>query len=284
MLDRIISIVSLELVLFLLVGAVIGLIIYRKQSQGNRRVKISKRVKRPNYSDKEPPRVVKIDGELYSDIDAESDIPVLLDPADDILDNGNTHPKQPFQQPTQQLDMFDESPEIESRQRTRTNKSKPKSATKTVKKTDQDLLGDLIIINLQAADDTPFLGKRFFEILQANNLRFGERDIFHYHPDDTSDAWFKMANGINPGTFDYHEQEYFSSPVMCFILELQKEKVNQHGFHIDAYNQMIVTIKIIQQEYSGRLKDSGHSDLNEQGIEHYRQKVQDFERQGLIFT
>jgi cell division protein ZipA len=87
---------------------------------------------------------------------------------------------------------------------------------------------------------------------------------------------FSVANVIEPGTFDPDAMEDFFTPGVCMFLKLPGPKRA-----VSAFDVMIDSARKIASQLGGDIKDENHSVMTQQTIEHYRQRVLDFERKLL---
>jgi cell division protein ZipA len=87
---------------------------------------------------------------------------------------------------------------------------------------------------------------------------------------------FSAVNVVEPGTFDLNHMEDFKTPGICMFLRLPGPKRSLH-----AFEQLVESARKIANMLGAELKDENHSVLTQQTIEHYRQRVLDFERKML---
>ena len=85
-----------------------------------------------------------------------------------------------------------------------------------------------------------------------------------------------MANALNPGIFDLDNLDGFSTRSLCFFMSLPGPKQPKQAFEL-----MLTAARKLASELGGELKDDHRSDLTGQTIEHYRQRVLDFERRQM---
>ena len=109
-------------------------------------------------------------------------------------------------------------------------------------------------------------------------LRFGEMDIFHRHESmaGTGEVLFSMANAVKPGTFDLDDIDHFTTPAVSFFLGLPGPRYPKQAFDV-----MVAAARKLSQELNGELKDDQRSVLTAQTIEHYRQRIVDYERRQM---
>ena len=98
--------------------------------------------------------------------------------------------------------------------------------------------------------------------------------IFHLFDgvDNTSSLVCSAANALNPGTFDLDEMGGFSTVGVSLFLSLPTS-----GNNLRAFEQMLSAAQQLGKDLGGELKDDHRSDLTAQTIEHYRQRIRDFE-------
>jgi cell division protein ZipA len=83
---------------------------------------------------------------------------------------------------------------------------------------------------------------------------------------------FSIANILNPGTFDLNNMEAFTTLGVSLFLPLPSPINN-----IDAFEQMLEVAQQIRDALGGELKDDQRNGMTAQTIEHYRQRILDFE-------
>ena len=138
---------------------------------------------------------------------------------------------------------------------------------------------EILIIHVVARNQEGFKGPDLLQSILESGLRFGAMDIFHRHESMTGngDTLFSMANALNPGTFDLDDMDMFSTRAVCFFMALPGPRNSRQAFDL-----MIAAARKLAKELDGDLKDDRRSVLTAQTIEHYRQRIADFERQQLM--
>ena len=144
-----------------------------------------------------------------------------------------------------------------------------------------DQYNDILIINVESRSPKGFKGPALLQSILESGLRFGAMDIFHRHESMTGqgDTLFSMANALNPGTFDLDDMDMFSTRAVCFFMALPGPRNSRQAFDL-----MIAAARKVAKELDGDLKDDHRSVLTAQTIEHYRQRIADFERRQLVNT
>lgn len=123
-----------------------------------------------------------------------------------------------------------------------------------------------------------FNGEDLLRCILGYGLRFGDMSIFHRHEKPTGQGriLFSMAKAVEPGTFDLEAMTGEEIPGVSFFLSLPG--VNS----IHAYDIMVDTAKRLATELQGEILDQQQQALTRQLIEHYRERVQEFERRRLM--
>ena len=137
---------------------------------------------------------------------------------------------------------------------------------------------EVLVLNVTAKDGRVFSGDDLLELLIASGLKFGDMNIFHKRlsKGHQNTVIFSVANMLNPGTFDLNNMGEFTTLGISFFLALPTPINNS-----DAFEQMLVVAQEIRATLGGDLKDDHRSDVTGQTIEHYRQRIRDFELRRL---
>lgn len=140
---------------------------------------------------------------------------------------------------------------------------------------------EVLVINVMARPGTELAGDDLLPVLMSNGLKFGEMSIFHRHTDKiggrkNGPVMFSVANALNPGTFDLNRISEFATLGVCFFMTLPNVVNNMM-----AFEQMLATARKVQAALDAELKDDNRSVMTAQTVEHYRQRIRDFELQEL---
>lgn len=137
---------------------------------------------------------------------------------------------------------------------------------------------EILVINITARQGQVFTGDDLLHILVTAGLKFGNMNIFHKRlsKDSQSTVIFSVANMLNPGTFDLNNMEKFTTRGISFFLALPTAIHN-----LDAFEQMLGIAQGIRETLDGELKDDHRNGMTGQTIEHYRQRIRDFELRRL---
>ncbi len=137
---------------------------------------------------------------------------------------------------------------------------------------------EVLVINVISRDPHGFRGPALLQNILESGLRFGEMDIFHRHESmaGNGEVLFSMANAVKPGTFDLDDIDHFTTPAVSFFLGLPGPRHPKQAFDV-----MVAAARKLSQELNGELKDDQRSVLTAQTIEHYRQRIVEFERRQM---
>lgn len=144
----------------------------------------------------------------------------------------------------------------------------------------QDLppVQEVLVISVISRSESGFRGPALLQNILESGLRFGEMDIFHRHENmaGSGEILFSMANAVKPGIFDLDDIDHFSTRAVSFFLGLPGPHAPKQAFDL-----MVKAAQKLAQELDGELKDDQRSVLTAQTIEHYRQRIVEFERRAL---
>ena len=143
---------------------------------------------------------------------------------------------------------------------------------------EQPAAEEVLVISVISRDTNGFKGPALLQNILESGLRFGEMDIFHRHESmaGNGEVLFSMANAVKPGVFDLDDIDHFSTPAVSFFLGLPGPRHPKQAFDV-----MVAAARKLSQELNGELKDDQRSVLTAQTIEHYRQRIVEFERRAL---
>ncbi len=158
--------------------------------------------------------------------------------------------------------------------------AEPKKRNASVPQDSKDLppVEEVLVINVVAREGEGFNGPALLQNILESGLRFGEMDIFHRHESmaGNGEVLFSMANGVKPGTFDLDDIDQFNTRAVSFFLGLPGPRHPKQAFDV-----MVAAARKLAHELSGELKDDQRSVMTAQTIEHYRQRIVEFERKAL---
>lgn len=223
-----------------------------------------------------PPRVLDTHKEPQLD---EHDLPSVSMPAREPRESGSKRGKRGHAEPSQgdmnlSLDL-DGGPSFSSRDDDFPVDAK---SSPSVSDKEQPQAEEVLVISVICRDAAGFKGPALLQNILESGLRFGEMDIFHRHESmaGNGEVLFSMANAVKPGVFDLDDIDHFSTPAVSFFLGLPGPRHPKQAFDV-----MVAAARKLSQELNGELKDDQRSVLTAQTIEHYRQRIVEFERRAL---
>ena len=137
---------------------------------------------------------------------------------------------------------------------------------------------EVLVCNVMAREGSELHGDDLLEALITSGLKFGEMNIFHKRFRGTTNGpvIFSVANILNPGTFDLNAMAEFRTIGVSLFLALPSPINN-----LEAFEQMLDVAIHLKESLDGELKDDHRNVMTAQTIEHYRQRIRDFELRQL---
>lgn len=132
----------------------------------------------------------------------------------------------------------------------------------------EDAVDDLLVIHLVASRGKGFGGYELVEALRAQDLRFGDMDIFHRIDAVTGDPVFSVVRAVEPGSFDLNRIEDCASPGLMVFLQLRGR-----GDAQAALEDMMRTAEAIAGDLDGELLDERRQPFAALSAEGYRSRA-----------
>ena len=132
---------------------------------------------------------------------------------------------------------------------------------------------EIIALHVMSANGQSFDGGELRETLSRCGLRYGDMKIFHAFNEDERSI-FSVASAVMPGSFDLTDTDSFSVPGISFFMALPNA-----GSSLQSFDCLVHIAKRIANALDGELRDESRNPMRQQTIEHYRQRVAEFERQ-----
>ena len=132
----------------------------------------------------------------------------------------------------------------------------------------------VLTVSIMSSANGEFYGEDLVRAFKIAGFEYGDMGIFHLYDDaeDSASLVCSLANAIKPGTFELDTIRTFSTVGISLFLTLPTS-----GNNLRAFDKMITVAQQLCKELGGELKDDHRSDLTAQTIEHYRQRIRDFE-------
>jgi len=136
----------------------------------------------------------------------------------------------------------------------------------------------ILTIIVAAKDAQGFYGNNLQGLVEACGMVHGNMDLFHRHEDGLTQGQtqFSMANMTDSGAFDMDTLADVHTAGVVFFMTLPSANDS-----IRAFDYMLETAQCLANNLGGELYDENRSVLRAQTVEHYRQRIREFERQRL---
>ena len=133
----------------------------------------------------------------------------------------------------------------------------------------------IIVINVFASETREFAGRELWDFLHAAGLRHDKMKILSKTEGNLEDgrAIFRVANIVNPGTFDAAAIDRFTTPGISMFMLLPAPINN-----LLAFEQMLAVARRLAEALDGQLLDANRQELTAKSIEQARRRIRDFDR------
>ncbi|SFC16768.1 cell division protein ZipA [Marinospirillum celere] len=134
---------------------------------------------------------------------------------------------------------------------------------------------EFLTININARADLPFEGHKLAYLMDMIGMQLSASGFFHYVDDKSEEPvlGYSMVNMFSPGTFNKETLDDFSTHGVVLVMALPNSRKPQAIFE-----RMLETARVFERNWGAELQDEQRSNLTLQTIEHYRQRIQEFER------
>ena len=132
----------------------------------------------------------------------------------------------------------------------------------------------IIALHVVAEEGHAFAGSETWKFLLAARLRYDDMKIFSKYDGnrDRADPVFRVANLVNPGTFDSDDIDGLHIPGISLFMLLPTPIDNMR-----AFEQMLTVARRFAETFDGRLLDSRRQELTLESIEAIRRRIREFE-------
>ena len=132
----------------------------------------------------------------------------------------------------------------------------------------------IIAINVIAGEDREFAGRELWDFLHAAGLRHDKMKILSKTEGNQENGQpiFRVANIVNPGTFDAETIDEFSTPGISLFM-LLPAPINS----LLAFEQMLAVARRLAEALEGRLLDFKRQELTAQAVEQARRRIREFD-------
>ena len=138
-------------------------------------------------------------------------------------------------------------------------------------KAEAEVTEAVLVLNILARDGSALSGKSINSVAHANNMEFGEMDIYH-RMDENNQPLFSMINMVKPGSFDPSTIHELTTPGVSLFLQLPGPANAS-----DAFDDMLQTASRMSEVLEARLCDKSRQPLTESVVEQYRDTAASFD-------
>ena len=129
----------------------------------------------------------------------------------------------------------------------------------------------VLVFNILARDGSTLSGKSINSVALANDMVFGEMNIYH-HMDEDNKSVFSLVNMVKPGSFDPATIHELNTPGITLFMQLPGP-----SNAADAFNDMLHAAQRISEVLEARLCDRIRQPLTESAVEEYRKIAASFD-------
>lgn len=130
---------------------------------------------------------------------------------------------------------------------------------------------DLLVLHLLAPRGESFSGNELVGALRAQDLRFGDMDIFHRIDAATGETLFSVVRAVEPGSFDLTHLDDCAAPGLIAFLRL-----SDLGDAQGALEDMMHTAEAMADDLGGELFDENRNPFIAPAVEGYRSRALGF--------
>jgi len=147
----------------------------------------------------------------------------------------------------------------------------PESPTEVETETGAEPSETVLVFNILARDGSTLSGKSINSVALANDMVFGEMNIYHRMGEDNKSV-FSLVNMVKPGSFDPSTIHDLNTPGITLFLQLPGP-----SNAADAFNDMLHAAQRMSEVLEARLCDSRRQPLTESAVEEYRKIAASFD-------
>jgi cell division protein ZipA len=154
-----------------------------------------------------------------------------------------------------------------------------KATAKAQQEPTHDIAPEFLSLNIRAAREYPIAGASLLASMLTLGFKFGESDIFHRHVNSNGKGpvLFSIANMFKPGVFDVHNMESQQFHGLTLFMALPID-----GDAHQVFNMMHNAARKLADEFGAEVLDEYRSALTQQGLQHYVERIREFERRRLL--
>ncbi|MCK4587218.1 MAG: cell division protein ZipA [Gammaproteobacteria bacterium] len=163
----------------------------------------------------------------------------------------------------------------------RRSKSRLKLKPEIENPVQQELVLDVeplvLVLTVLAKDENLFSGGNIKNALEAERVKHGDMDIFHFHMTGKKDSVFSVASIVEPGVFDLPTIDDYETPGLSLFCQFPNPMAGAGAFDV-----LLKKARSIADKLNGQLCDDKRNQLTEQAIGHYRDRITAFDHEMVL--
>lgn len=132
----------------------------------------------------------------------------------------------------------------------------------------------VLVLTVMAPAGRLLKGEQLRAALEAEGLRHGDMNIFHFHQDGEKDAAFSVANAVEPGVFDLGTMAELETPGVTLFCQLPGPLAGD-----EAFDLMLDKARTLAESMDGLVCDDRRNALTVQAVSHYHDRIETFSRE-----
>jgi cell division protein ZipA len=159
------------------------------------------------------------------------------------------------------------------------NENKAAAQARTTDAPAHTIEPEFLSLNVKVSKENPIPGAQLIASLLTLGFKFGESDIFHRHVNSNGKGpiLFSLASMFKPGIFDVEHMETQQYYGLSLFMSLPIE-----GDAHQVFNMMHNAARKLADEFGAQVLDEHRSGLTQQGLQHYVERIREFERRRLF--
>lgn len=135
----------------------------------------------------------------------------------------------------------------------------------------------VLVLTIMASKDNRIQGPTLRAALDDEGFVFGDMDIFHYFHKGKSPALYGVVNVVEPGVFDLYAMDDISTPGITLFCQLPGVLPPTESFE-----RLLTCARSLADKLQAKVCDDKRNTLTSQAINHYRDKIEAFNRQLVL--
>ena len=138
---------------------------------------------------------------------------------------------------------------------------------------------EFLTINVEAPENKPFSGTHLKKFMDIIGMRLSLSGFYHYveEKDGQSVLGYSLVNMFAPGCFEAEQMDDFTTQGLVLVMPLPNARQP-----MAVFERMLATARVMEKNWGAELQDEQRSNLTQQTVEHYRQRIKDFEHKTRV--